>query len=242
MKKILSCACVLALAMAAGPGWAQEGDEAPPSTVTLENQTQRLSYSIGHQVGRSLEELPEIHFETFVEAIRDVLEGRASAMTEQEVQQEIMAMSQQLRERAEREAQERDATNVDWLEENAQREGVQVTDSGLQYEVIEQGDGASPSASDMVTVHYTGTLQDGSVFDSSHRRGEPATFPLDGVIAGWTEGLQLMQEGGKYRFFIPPHLAYGSNPPTPSIPPNAILTFEVDLLDVQGDGGAVVLE
>jgi FKBP-type peptidyl-prolyl cis-trans isomerase len=119
-----------------------------------------------------------------------------------------------------------------FLAENASKEGVITTDSGLQYKVLTKGEGAQPAASDNVTVHYSGTTLDGTEFDSSYKRSQPATFPLNRVIAGWTEGLQLMQEGAKYRFFIPSDLAYGSRGAGRDIGPNATLIFEVELLKV----------
>ena len=122
---------------------------------------------------------------------------------------------------------------MDYLAENAKKDGVTVTDSGLQYKVLNEGTGASPTASDTVEVHYTGTLIDGKKFDSSRDRGETIEFPLNGVIKGWTEGLQLMQEGAVYRFVIPPELGYGENGAGDKIPGNATLTFEVELISVE---------
>ncbi|HAS22844.1 MAG TPA: peptidylprolyl isomerase, partial [Idiomarina loihiensis] len=123
-----------------------------------------------------------------------------------------------------------------YLAENAKKEGVQTTDSGLQYEVLKEGDGVSPSETDMVEVHYEGTLVNGEVFDSSYERGEPTSFPLNRVIPGWTEGLQLMKEGAKYRFVIPSELAYGDRElGDGQIPPNSTLIFTVELLNVQKD-------
>ncbi|NRB70265.1 MAG: FKBP-type peptidyl-prolyl cis-trans isomerase, partial [Vibrio sp.] len=120
-----------------------------------------------------------------------------------------------------------------FLEENAKKDGVKVTESGLQYEVIEAGEGDSPSEDDIVEVHYEGTLVNGEVFDSSYERGEPTVFPLNRVIPGWTEGLQLMKEGAKYRFVIPAELAYGDREVGGQIPPNSTLIFTVELLDVK---------
>ena len=123
--------------------------------------------------------------------------------------------------------------NMDYLVENAARDGVNVTESGLQYEVLEEGSGASPSASDTVEVHYRGTLVDGTQFDSSYDRGQPIEFPLGGVIPGWTEGVQLMQEGAKYRFVIPSDLAYGPRGIPGTIPGGATLIFDVELLSIR---------
>lgn len=120
-----------------------------------------------------------------------------------------------------------------FLAENAKKEGVKTTASGLQYKVINSGTGASPKATDMVKVHYHGTLIDGTVFDSSVQRGEPISFPVSGVIPGWVEALQLMKVGDKWQLYIPARLAYGENSPTPAIPPNSVLLFEVELLGVE---------
>ena len=119
-----------------------------------------------------------------------------------------------------------------FLADNAEKDGVVATNSGLQYQVLSAGDGPQPRASDEVTVHYKGTLTDGTEFDRSYRRGEPATFPLNRVIAGWTEGVQLMKVGAKYRFFIPSDLGYGERGAPPDIPPDSVLIFEVELLKI----------
>ena len=124
-------------------------------------------------------------------------------------------------------------TGADFLAQNAKKQGITVTDSGLQYEVIQSGEGLSPSRTDRVTVHYRGTLVDGREFDSSYKRGKPATFPLNRVITGWTEGLQLMKEGDKWRLFIPSDLGYGSRGAGDLIGPNETLIFEVELLKIQ---------
>ena len=124
-------------------------------------------------------------------------------------------------------------TGADFLAQNAKKQGITVTDSGLQYEVIQSGEGLSPSRTDRVTVHYRGTLVDGREFDSSYKRGKPATFPLNRVITGWTEGLQLMKEGDKWRLFIPSNLGYGSRGAGDLIGPNETLIFEVELLKIQ---------
>ena len=129
-------------------------------------------------------------------------------------------------------ANENQAEGIAFLAENAKKEGITTTPSGLQYEILTEGKGASPSATDKVTVHYQGTTIDGKEFDSSYKRGESITFPLNGVIAGWTEGLQLMQEGAKYRLYIPSELAYGANGAGADIGPNSTLIFDVELIKV----------
>ena len=155
--------------------------------------------------------------------------------TPQEIQQiaqqgeEVLRAKQQ--EMAQKAAQDNIEAGAAYLEENAKKDGVTTTDSGLQYEVLEEGEGASPAAEDIVKVHYRGTLLDGTEFDSSYKRGEPAQFPLNQVIPGWTEGVQLMKEGAKYRFHIPSDLAYGERA-TGSITPNSTLIFDVELLEI----------
>ena len=129
-------------------------------------------------------------------------------------------------------ANENQAEGIAFLTENAKKEGITTTPSGLQYEILTEGKGASPSATDKVTVHYQGTTIDGKEFDSSYKRGESITFPLNGVIAGWTEGLQLMQEGAKYRLYIPSELAYGANGAGADIGPNSTLIFDVELIKI----------
>lgn len=131
---------------------------------------------------------------------------------------------------------------VAFLADNAKRDGVKTTESGLQYEVITSAEGAKPKVNDVVSVHYTGTLIDGTVFDSSVERGESVEFPVGGVIPGWVEGLQLMSVGEKYKFYIPSELAYGAQSPTPEIPANSTLVFEVELLDIAGSAQPQTLE
>ena len=166
----------------------------------------KVSYALGLGIGRQLQDLcgEDLNINDFTQAVRDLLTGNHLAIDEIE----------------------------EYLEKNAARSGVTVLPSGLQYEVLREGTGRKPKATDSVKCHYEGTLVDGTVFDSSRRRGEPAVFPLNGVIRGWTEGLQLMQEGAVYRFFIPYNLAYGENGAGASIPPYAALVFEVELIEV----------
>lgn len=176
-----------------------------------------------------------------LQGIQDVIDGNDPAYTDEEVmaafeviqrmQEERQQQMQQAQGEIARKAEENKAAGEAFLRENAARDGIVTTLSGLQYEVIEAGEGDSPSATDTVTVHYTGRLLDGSVFDSSVERGEPARFPLNQVIPGWTEGLQLMSAGARYRFWIPANLAYGENAP-PQIGPNQVLDFEVELIRI----------
>lgn len=198
----------------------------------------KVSYALGLGIGRQLQDLcgEDLNINDFTQAVRDLLTGNHLAIDEIEGQQLVIDFLQ--RRDAERKSEQAKLGEAakrageEYLEKNAARSGVTVLPSGLQYEVVREGTGRKPKATDSVKCHYEGTLVDGTVFDSSRRRGEPAVFPLNGVIRGWTEGLQLMQEGAVYRFFIPYNLAYGENGAGASIPPYAALVFEVELIEV----------
>lgn len=192
---------------------------------------EKLSYALGMIIGHNLKgmNVTNLNGADFAKAVEDVLSGAKTALSDAEAQQLVTDYLQ--RQEAEKGAAAREAGEK-FLAENAKKEGVTVLPSGLQYTVITEGKGRKPAATDSVKCHYEGTLIDGTVFDSSYRRGEPATFPLNGVIAGWTEGVQLMAEGAKFRFFIPFNLAYGSRGAGQSIPPYAALIFDVELLEV----------
>lgn len=192
---------------------------------------EKLSYALGMVIGHNLKNMSvnEINAADFAAAISDVLAGNTTKIDDAEAQQIVNTFLQKQQEemgKAVREDGER------FLAENAKKEGVTVLPSGLQYTVIKEGNGAKPLATDRVKCHYEGTLPNGTIFDSSYKRGEPAVFPLNGVIAGWTEGVQLMNEGAKYRFFIPYHLAYGERGAGQAIPPYAALVFDVELIEV----------
>lgn len=192
---------------------------------------EKLSYALGMVIGHNLKNMSvnEINAADFAAAVSDVLAGNTTKIDDAEAQQIVNTFLQKQQEemgKAVREDGER------FLAENAKKEGVTVLPSGLQYTVIKEGNGAKPLATDRVKCHYEGTLPNGTIFDSSYKRGEPAVFPLNGVIAGWTEGVQLMNEGAKYRFFIPYHLAYGECGAGQAIPPYAALVFDVELIEV----------
>ena len=198
----------------------------------------KLSYALGLGIGQQLAQMgaQDISAEDFAQAIKDVLEGKELQVSHREaqviVQDYFKKQEQKLQaERAEKGKAHKEAGEK-YLAENSKKDGVVTLASGLQYQVLKEGNGKKPSAKDTVKCHYEGTLIDGTVFDSSYQRGEPATFPLQQVIAGWTEGLQLMQEGAKYRFFIPYRLAYGEGGAGASIPPFAALIFDVELIQV----------
>ena len=189
-------------------------------------------YALGIGIGRQLADMGanDIVTEDFAAAMKDVLTGAQLQIDETEAQ----AMVQEyLQRKGEERLKNVKAEGEAFLADNAKKEGIVTLPSGLQYQVLQEGNGKSPKATDQVKCHYEGTLINGKVFDSSYRRGEPATFPLNGVIAGWTEGLQLMKEGAKYRFFIPFNLAYGTRGAGQDIPPYATLIFDVELIEVK---------
>ena len=192
---------------------------------------EKLSYALGMVIAHNLKGMgvSTLDNAAFAQAVSDVMGGATTTMSDAEAQRtvsEFMQKQQAEAGKAVREAGEK------FLAENAEKPGVVVLPSGLQYTVITEGTGAKPKATDRLKCHYEGTLTNGQVFDSSYRRGEPAVFPLNGVIAGWTEGVQLMAEGAKYRFFIPYHLAYGERGAGQSIPPYAALVFDVELIEI----------
>ena len=203
----------------------------------LESEQGKAGYSIGVNIGMNLvNQMPmdDLDADSLVAGVRDALSG-ALQMSEEEIMASIQAFSIAQQEKMSAEVEASSQAGVEFLVSNGERAEVTSTASGLQYEVLEQGaaGGSMPSETDTVTVHYHGTLIDGTVFDSSVERGQPASFPLNGVIAGWTEGVQLMKVGDKFRFFIPPELAYGANGAGALIGPNATLIFDVELLEVQ---------
>jgi FKBP-type peptidyl-prolyl cis-trans isomerase len=204
-------------------------------SADLSTDKGKLSYTIGQQIGRQLKgENIEIDTTALAAAINDVLAGKESKLKPEEMQ---AAMMMKAREGAMAKQEAAGKENKDkgdkYLAANKAKAGVKTTASGLQYEVLTEGKGKSPKASDTVKVHYKGTLIDGTEFDSSYKRNEPAEFPLNGVIKGWTEGLQLMKVGGKNRLVVPSDIAYGPQG-RPGIPPNSVLIFEVELLEIKG--------
>lgn len=199
----------------------------------------KLSYALGLSIGQQLIEMGmkgKMVVADYAAAIADSLEGRDLQMEGAEAQQRLNEFFNELekkqRETAAEAGKVAKAEGEKFLLENAKREGVVVTSSGLQYEVITEGSGRSPKATDVVRCHYHGTLVDGTVFDSSYQRNQPADFGLNQVIPGWTEGVQLMKEGSKYRFYLPYNLAYGEMGAGGMIPPYAALIFDVELLQV----------
>ena len=199
---------------------------------------EKLSYALGLGIGQQLSQMgaTDISAEDFAQAIKDVLEGNELKVSHREAQSIVQDYFQKQEQKLQAQRAEAGKAHKEagekYLAENAKKDGVITLPSGLQYQVLKEGNGKKPTAKDTVMCHYEGFLIDGTVFDSSVQRGEPATFPLQQVIAGWTEGLQLMQEGAKYRFFIPYRLAYGEGGAGASIPPFATLIFDVELIQV----------
>ena len=205
--------------------------------VTLRTPEEKTSYCIGLDVGASFQRFPmDVDVDAFVEGVRDVVGGQAPRLTQPEFTALMRAFHEKLQAQS-RDAQKTEASNngdagAEFRENNANGPNVEVRESGLHIEMLTEGTGSLPSATDTVRVHYRGTLIDGTEFDSSYARGEPAEFPLNRVIAGWTEGLQQIKAGGKARLVVPPELGYGSQGAGQLIGPNATLIFEVELLDI----------
>ena len=214
---------ILCMMIAASPVLAEEKTE-------LKTQKDKQSYAIGHDMGNNLKKNGiEIDPDLIVKGLKDALSGGKPLLTEQESKDAIATMQKEwAKSFSEKNKKEGEA----FLAENKKKSGVKTLPSGLQYKVITEGKGKSPKATDTVTVHYRGTLIDGTEFDSSYKRGQPATFPVGGVIKGWTEALQLMKEGAKWQLVIPSDLAYGESG-RQGIPPNAALVFEVELVSIQ---------
>ncbi|MBF1636082.1 FKBP-type peptidyl-prolyl cis-trans isomerase [Prevotella melaninogenica] len=199
----------------------------------------KLSYALGIGIGSQLAGMgaKELNIDDFAQAIKDVISGSELKVDNAEAQTLVQNFFQEQEAKQQAAAAEAGkvakAAGEAFLAENGKKDGVVTLPSGLQYQVLKEGDGKKPSATDQVVCHYEGTLIDGTVFDSSYKRNQPATFGLNQVIAGWTEGVQLMQEGAKYRFFIPYNLAYGERGAGAQIPPFAALVFDVELIEVK---------
>lgn len=199
----------------------------------------KLSYALGIGIGSQLAGMgaKELNIDDFAQAIKDVISGSELKVDNAEAQTLVQNFFQEQEAKQQAAAAEAGkvakAAGEAFLAENGKKEGVVTLPSGLQYQVLKEGNGKKPSATDQVVCHYEGTLIDGTVFDSSYQRNQPATFGLNQVIAGWTEGVQLMQEGAKYRFFIPYKLAYGERGAGAQIPPFATLVFDVELIEVK---------
>ena len=194
---------------------------------------EKVSYIIGTQIGSSIKTQGiEIDIEMLISGLKDALAGKELAFSEEESKQAMMVFRKRMIEKQAAERAQQAAKNQAFLEANKTKEGVKVLPSGLQYKVITEGTGESPKAEDKVRTHYRGRLIDGTEFDSSYKSNKPSEFPVNRVIKGWTEALQLMKVGSKWELFIPAELAYGERGQPPVIPPNATLIFEIELLDI----------
>lgn len=203
-------------------------------TTSLDTLTQRLSYIVGENMAHQLQnDGLALDAATVALAVSDVMAGNPSRLTDAEKRSTVEQVQQESQERQRAAHAKNKAAGEAYLVENAKKEGVTTTASGLQFKQLVAGNGAKPSTSDRVKVHYHGTLIDGTVFDSSYQRGEPIVFPVTGVIAGWVEGLQLMNVGSKFELTIPSNLAYGANGSGKVIGPDATLIFEVELLAIE---------
>lgn len=241
MKSTLTLVCATLVAAAQLPAQNDSAKEPAATNAPMD----KVSYFIGSQIGANIannfkQQGVEVELDSFLQAMRDKFEGKPSKYTQEELEaamkafETVMQAKQAEMEKAQMaKAGEVKAAGAKFLAENGKREGVVTTASGLQYEVLKKSDGAKPAATDRVNVHYHGTLLSGKVFDSSVERGQPITFGVQEVIKGWTEALQLMTVGSKYKLFIPSELAYGDNGAGPDIGPGETLVFEVELLAIE---------
>lgn len=240
--KPLALALSATLLAACGPGTSADVESSKAEASTAGSQespskyssdTDRASYGIGLNMANNVKGAPfELNEKALLQGVKDGLEGAEQKVTQEDISGAIKSLQEAYFERQKQENEQQVKEGEAYLAENAKKSNIQVTESGLQYEVIKSGTGRSPVATDTVKTHYHGTLINGEVFDSSVDRGEPSEFQVNRVIKGWTEALQLMKEGDKWRLHIPSELAYGERSPSPKIPTNATLVFEVELLEV----------
>ena len=249
MKKVLILLAVAALfAFSCERTQPQKPKPAAKKEITkadLKTEDDKVSYSLGFSMGSNFEKNElKMNLEIFQKGIKDGFTGSKQILNEEEIEKTMMAFQQKMRAKKQAEymkkmgeRKKQGEANKEkggkFLEGNKTKEGIVTLKGGLQYKILKKGTGASPKATDTVKCHYKGTTIDGKEFDSSYKRGEPATFALNRVIKGWTEGLQLMKEGGKWQFFIPSELAYGERGSGPDIGPNEVLIFEVELLGIE---------
>jgi len=224
MRRLIITIAVLSLASVSF------GEDKPQ----LKDLKDKVSYSVGLNVGSNFKKQgKELNPDALLAGLKDALSGKTPALTEAELRETMKAWSKQMEDKQKAAGEKNVADGAKFLAENKRKEGVKTTASGLQYKVIKDGTGAQPKETDTVTVNYRGTLINGTEFDSSYKRGQAATFPVNGVIKGWTEALQMMKAGSKYQLFIPSDLAYGARSAGPDITPNSTLLFEVELLEVK---------
>ncbi len=206
------------------------GEDKP---TQFKDQKDKFSYAVGLNIGMNFKRQNiDVNTDTVLAGLKDGIAGKPQ-MSMDQIKETMMAFEKDMQQK-QTEAGKKNAADAEkFLADNKKKDGVKTTATGLQYKVLKEGNGAQPKSMDSVTVNYRGTLTDGTEFDSTYQRGQPATFPVGGVIKGWTEALQLMKVGSKYQLFIPPSLAYGEHSPGPQIPANALLIFEVELMNVQ---------
>ena len=211
------------------------GCDQQASSPELKTPAQKASYGIGLNMGKSLaqEGMEDLDSKSVALGIEDAVGKKEQRIKDEELVEAFTALQKRAEERLAKASEEAASAGKKFLEENAKKPGVVTTASGLQYEVVKKADGPQPKATDVVTVHYEGKLTDGTVFDSSIQRGSPIDLPVSGVIPGWVEGLQLMHVGEKYKLYIPSDLAYGAQSPSPMIPANSVLVFELELLGIK---------
>lgn len=240
---VLGCVAVMS-AYAAQEGAKKDANTPPPGSefknpqaAALKTEMDKVSYIIGTQIARNFKSQEiEVNLDSLMWGLKDGLAGKEPVFNQDEMQQIYSNFQQQmmvkLTAKRAKEATENLAKGKAFLEQNKTKEGVKVLPSGLQYKVIKEGTGKTPTADDTVRTHYQGTLLDGTEFDSSYKRNQPAEFAVKGVIKGWTEALQLMKEGAKWELYIPADLAYGERGKGPAIPPNSVLIFQIELLEI----------
>ena len=233
MKTTLQAAIAATIAVAT-PSFSQTPEPAAaPAAAPAAVPMDKVSYFIGTNIGGQFKSQGiDVDFAAFQEGIKDAMAGKQPKYSREELTAAMQAFEGKMQAEAAKKAEAAKAEGEKFLADNAKREGVKTTATGLQYEVLKEGSGAKPAATDQVKVHYHGTLVDGKVFDSSVDRGEPVTFPVQGVIKGWVEALQLMPVGSKWKLFIPSELAYGKQGAGGDIGPDAALIFEVELLEI----------
>ena len=241
MKKLIFIAMLTVLIIGVGCNSKNSSVDQGDAKLTLDSKMQKTSYAMGYNMVQNLKRIPEdIDFVAVVQGVRDAAKGEKPKIGQDEIATLLNDFQQNIRRQPKRPAVNKELAEKNkmegekFLQENTKKEGVKVTGSGLQYQVMKPGQGDQPVATDTVIVHYRGTFLDGNEFDSSYKREKPIEFPLNGVIRGWTEGVQLMKKGAKFRFFIPANLAYGPNgTPDGKITPNATLIFEVELIEIK---------
>ncbi len=216
------------------------GCDSQTSSVELKTPAQKASYGIGLNMGKSLsrEGMDDLDPKAVALGIEDAMAKKDPQIKDEELAEAFAFLQKRSEERMTKLNEESAQAGKKFLEENGKKEGVVTTKSGLQYEVVKKADGAQPKATDVVTVHYEGKLTDGTVFDSSVERGSPIDLPVSGVIPGWVEGLQLMHVGEKYKLYIPSELAYGAQSPSPTIPANSVLVFDLELIAIKDPAAA----